>query len=559
MKLNKEILLNVKNLCVRTLENSKHQNLIDGVSFDIKKNEIVGLIGESGSGKSLTSLSILGLLEKNKFNISGEIIFNGNNLLDLDNNAMMEIRGSEISMIFQEPMSALNPTMKIGKQIFEVFKAHKNLSFKNTTERIKKLIKKVKLDNVENLLDKYPHQISGGQKQRVMIVMALSCNPQLLIADEPTTALDVTIQKEIIEILKNLQKSEKLSILFISHDLRLVSNISDKILIMKNGKIIEQGSNKNIINYPKENYTKALLSLIIHDKKRLKKLPTVESFDKNFKEEAETKKERNKRIKNIYSGKPILEIKNVSKFYNTSKNLSRNNKSFNALSQISLKLFKGETLGLIGESGSGKTTLSNAILKIHEFEKGEILFKGKDISKIKERELLEFRKNVQIIFQDPYASLNPLQNIFQIISEPIKFHRICLKNEVYEKCKELISDVGLNENFLSRYPHELSGGQRQRVCIARAISVNPEVLICDESVSALDVSIQATVLNLLNLLKKKYNFTYIFISHDLSVVKYMSDKIIVLYNGKIVDYQDADLLFEKPKDNYTKKLIKASY
>ena len=559
MKLNKEILLNVKNLCVRTLENSKHQNLIDGVSFDIKKNEIVGLIGESGSGKSLTSLSILGLLEKNKFNISGEIIFNGNNLLDLDNNAMMEIRGSEISMIFQEPMSALNPTMKIGKQIFEVFKAHKNLSFKNTTERIKKLIKKVKLDNVENLLDKYPHQISGGQKQRVMIVMALSCNPQLLIADEPTTALDVTIQKEIIEILKNLQKSEKLSILFISHDLRLVSNISDKILIMKNGKIIEQGSNKKIINYPKENYTKALLSLIIHDKKRLKKLPTVESFDKNYKEEVETKKERNKRIKNIYSGKPILEIKNVSKFYNTSKNLFRNNKSFNALSQISLKLFKGETLGLIGESGSGKTTLSNAILKIHEFKKGEILFKGKDISKIKERELLEFRKNVQIIFQDPYASLNPLQNIFQIISEPIKFHRICLKNEVYEKCKELISDVGLNENFLSRYPHELSGGQRQRVCIARAISVNPEVLICDESVSALDVSIQATVLNLLNLLKKKYNFTYIFISHDLSVVKYMSDKIIVLYNGKIVDYQDADLLFEKPKDNYTKKLIKASY
>ena len=559
MKLNKKILLNVNNLCVRTTENLQHQNLIDKISFNIKKNEIVALIGESGSGKSLTSLSILGLLEKNKFNISGEITFNGNNLLDLDNNAMMEIRGAEISMIFQEPMSALNPTMKIGEQIFEVFKAHKNLSFERTTERIKRLIKKVKLDNVENLLDKYPHQISGGQKQRVMIVMALSCNPQLLIADEPTTALDVTIQKEIIEILKNLQKSEKLSILFISHDLRLISNISDKILIMKNGKIIEQGSNKNIINSPKENYTKALLSLIINDKKRLKKLPTVESFDKNFKEEAETKKERNKRIKNIYSGKPILEIKNVSKFYNTSKNLFRNNKSFKALSQISLKLFKGETLGLIGESGSGKTTLSNAILKIHEFEKGEILFKGKDISKIKERELLEFRKNVQIIFQDPYASLNPLQNIFQIISEPIKFHRICLKNEVYEKCKELIADVGLNENFLSRYPHELSGGQRQRVCIARAISVNPEVLICDESVSALDVSIQATVLNLLNLLKKKYNFTYIFISHDLSVVKYMSDKIIVLYNGKIVDYQDADLLFEKPKDNYTKKLIKASY
>ena len=464
MKLNKEILLNVKNLCVRTLENSKHQNLIDGVSFDIKKNEIVGLIGESGSGKSLTSLSILGLLEKNKFNISGEIIFNGNNLLDLDNNAMMEIRGSEISMIFQEPMSALNPTMKIGKQIFEVFKAHKNLSFKNTTERIKKLIKKVKLDNVENLLDKYPHQISGGQKQRVMIVMALSCNPQLLIADEPTTALDVTIQKEIIEILKNLQKSEKLSILFISHDLRLVSNISDKILIMKNGKIIEQGSNKNIINYPKENYTKALLSLIIHDKKRLKKLPTVESFDKNFKEEVETKKERNKRIKNIYSGKPILEIKNVSKFYNTSKNLFRNNKSFNALSQISLKLFKGETLGLIGESGSGKTTLSNAILKIHEFEKGEILFKGKDISKIKERELLEFRKKNG-------EKLTPDSWVFSSASDPNK--PLTTQNIVTQfshKCKDKI-DRGEFKN--NRYDISITYGIRKRW--DTIVKSNPEV------------------------------------------------------------------------------------
>ena len=559
MKLNKEILLNVNNLCVRTTEKTNQQNLIDGISFKIKKNEIIGLIGESGSGKSLTSLSILGLLEKNKFNISGEIIFDKKNLLNLDNNAMMEIRGSEISMIFQEPMSALNPTMKIGKQLYEVFKAHKKLSFEHTIERIKKLIKKVKLDNVENLLDKYPHQISGGQKQRVMIIMALSCNPQLLIADEPTTALDITIQKEIIEILKNLQKSENLSILFISHDLRLVSNISDKILIIRNGKIIEQGSNKKILNSPKENYTKALLSLIINDKKRLKILPTLESFDKNLKKEAETKSERKKRIKQIYSGKPILEIKNVSKFYNTSKNLFKNNKDFKALSKISLELFKGETLGLIGESGSGKTTLSNAILKIHEFEEGEILFKGMDISKIKEKELLEFRKNVQIIFQDPYASLNPLQNIYQIISEPLMFHKICSKENLYNECKKLINDVGLNENFLESYPHELSGGQRQRICIARAISVKPQVLICDESVSALDVSIQATVLNLLNQLKQKYSFTYIFISHDLSVVRHMSDKILVLYNGKIVDYQDADLLFEKPKDNYTKKLIKASY
>ena len=554
----KEILLEINNLAVSTTEKEKVQNLIKQISFKVKRNEIVGLIGESGSGKSLTSLCILGLLEKNKFNVSGQVLFNGKNILSLDENEMMRIRGSEISMIFQEPMSALNPTMKIGKQLFEIFKAHKKITFEDATKKIKKLIKKVRLDSVEDLLEKYPHQISGGQKQRVMIAMALSCGPKLLIADEPTTALDVTIQKEIIEILKDLQKSENLSILFISHDLKLVSDISDRILIMRRGEIIEQGQKNKIFKSPKENYTKALLSLIINDKKRLKKLPTIDSFDNNIKQQVETKSQRKKRLKSIYSSKPILEIKNLSKFYNTSKQLFVKNKGFKALSNISIQLYRGETLGLIGESGSGKTTLSNSILKIHEFDKGEIFFHGKDISKIKKKELLEFRKSIQIVFQDPYASLNPLQNILEIISEPIKFHRICSKEKVYEKCKELLYDVGLDDTFLNRYPHELSGGQRQRVCIARSISVNPEVLICDESVSALDVSVQAMVLNLLNMLKEKYNFTYIFISHDLSVVKHMSDKVVVLYNGKIVEYEDADSLFEKPKDSYTKKLIKAS-
>ena len=554
----KEILLEINNLAVSTTEKEKVQNLIKRISFKVKRNEIVGLIGESGSGKSLTSLCILGLLEKNKFNVSGQVLFNGKNILSLDENEMMRIRGSEISMIFQEPMSALNPTMKIGKQLFEIFKAHKKITFEDATKKIKKLIKKVRLDSVEDLLEKYPHQISGGQKQRVMIAMALSCGPKLLIADEPTTALDVTIQKEIIEILKDLQKSENLSILFISHDLKLVSDISDRILIMRRGKIIEQGQKNKIFKSPKENYTKALLSLIINDKRRLKKLPTIDSFDNNIKQQVETKSQRKKRLKSIYSSKPILEIKNLSKFYNTSKQLFVKNKGFKALSNISIQLYRGETLGLIGESGSGKTTLSNSILKIHEFDKGEIFFHGKDISKIKKKELLEFRKSIQIVFQDPYASLNPLQNILEIISEPIKFHRICSKEKVYEKCKELLYDVGLDDTFLNRYPHELSGGQRQRVCIARSISVNPEVLICDESVSALDVSVQAMVLNLLNMLKEKYNFTYIFISHDLSVVKHMSDKVVVLYNGKIVEYEDADSLFEKPKGRYTKKLIKAS-
>ena len=558
MKANKKILLEINKLCVSTTEKSENKNLLKSISFDIRKNEIVGLIGESGSGKSLTSLCILGLLEKKKFNVSGDIYFNQRNIINLQENEIMKIRGSEISMIFQEPMTALNPTMKIGEQLFEVFRSHENIDSKEISSRIEKLIKKVKLDNVENLFDKYPHQLSGGQKQRVMIVMALSCNPKLLIADEPTTALDVTVQKEIIEILKDLQKSENLSILFISHDLRLVSKISDRIIIMKTGEIIEQGLNKQIFKSPKKEYTKALLSVIINDSKRLKVLPTIETCNQKNKKISETKTERDKRLKGIYSKNPILEINNLSKFYNTSKSLFVKNKGFQALEKISLKLYKGETLGLIGESGSGKTSLSNAILKIHKFEEGEIFFNGLDISKIQGKELLGFRKNIQIVFQDPYASLNPLHNIYQIISEPLMFHKICGKEDLYDECKKLINDVGLSENYLNSYPHELSGGQRQRVCIARAISVKPQVLICDESVSALDVSIQATVLNLLNQLKQKYSFTYIFISHDLSVVRHMSDKILVLHKGKIVEYNDADLLFKKPKDSYTKKLINAS-
>ncbi len=558
MKSDKKILIDIDNLNVSIGEKSKIKNLLKNISFNIKRNEIVGLIGESGSGKSLTSLCILRLLEKDKFNISGEISFENRSILNLNEKEIMRIRGSEISMIFQEPMSALNPTKKIGEQLFEVFKAHSVFASEEAKKRINRLIIKVKLDNVKDLFNKYPHQISGGQKQRVMIIMALSLRPKLLIADEPTTALDVTIQKEIIDILKDLQKSENLSILFISHDLRLVSSVSDRILIMKDGEIIEQGTNKEIFNSPQKDYTKALMSIIIDNSKRLKELPTIETYNSKKKLAVENKSQRVKRLKSIYSEKPILEIKNLSKFYNTSKNIFVKNKGFKALKKINLSLYRGETLGLIGESGSGKTSLSNTIVKIHKFQDGEILFNGLDISTLKGNSLSEFRKNVQIVFQDPYSSLNPLQNVYQIISEPLKFHKIYQSNALSNKCKELINDVGLNESFLERYPHELSGGQRQRVCIARAISVSPQVLICDESVSALDISIQATVLNLLNRLKKKYSFTYIFISHDLSVVRYMSDKILVLHNGEIVEYEDADILFKKPKNDYTKKLIKAS-
>ena len=551
MKANNNILLEVKKLRISLAK--KPKLLVNNISFKIKKNEIIGLIGESGSGKSLTSLSILNLLNKKQFEISGDILFENNDILKFSKNEMLLTRGAKISMIFQEPMSALNPTMKIGEQLFEMYSSHQNIPFQNITNRIKNLIQKVKLDGVDNLLEKYPHQISGGQKQRVMIVMALACSPKLLIADEPTTALDVTVQKEIVEILKSLQKTENLSILFISHDLKLVSKITDRLLIIKNGVIVERGYNKSIFKAPKSDYTKALLSVMINNKVRLKTLPTIKTFKSKLVKEK--KSEREKRLEKIYSKKPILQINNLSKFYNTSNNLFVKNKGFKALDDIEISLYKGETLGLIGESGSGKTTLSNAILKIHSYDEGNIIFKGEDISKLKSQKLLDFRKEVQIIFQDPYASLNPIKNIKQTLAEPIRYHKIVSNAE---KVVELLIDVGLDESFLNRYPHELSGGQRQRVCIARAISVNPKIVICDECVSALDVSVQATILNLLNSLKKKYGFTYIFISHDLSVVKYMSDKIVVLNNGKVVEYADADKIFSRPENNYTKKLINAS-
>ena len=401
--------------------------------------------------------------------------------------------------------------------------------------------------------------LSGGQKQRVMIIMALACKPKLLIADEPTTALDLTVQKEIIKILQSLQKTENLSILFISHDLKLVSKIAHRLIILKDGEIIEKGVSKDIFKTPKSNYTKALLSLIINHKRRPKILPTIKTFDINKKPELQNNVNRLKRQKDIYSKEPILKISNVSKFYNTSTNLFVKNKGYKALENVDLNLYAGETLGLIGESGSGKSTLSNAILKIHSFEEGKIYYEGKDISILRGKDLLSFKKQVQIIFQDPYTSLNPMKNIQQTISEPIKYHRLILeKKEILEKVIELLNDVGLDETFLSRYPHELSGGQRQRVCIARAISLKPKIIICDECVSALDVSVQATILNLLNSLKNKYNFTYMFISHDLSVVRYMSDRIVVLFKGKIVEYEEADKLFSEPKNDYTKKLIKSS-
>ena len=550
--------LRVKNLSLG-LNNPKNEKLlIDNVSFDIKKNEIVSIIGESGSGKTLTAMSILGLLDKALFNISGHIIFNKINLLSVNEAKIQKIRSHNISIVFQNPMSSLNPTMKLGKQIYEVFHSHIDLNYNSVNKRIKELIKKVKLDGVKNLFEKYPHEISGGQMQRFMLVMALASSPKLLIADEPTTALDVTVQKEIIEILKSLQKTENLSILLISHNIGLVKNISNKIIVMKEGKLIENNHTQLILQSPKKKYTKGLLSININNKKRVKKLNTLQNFEKKIQNNNISKRTRNNRLKLLYEKEPLMIVRNVSKYYSRFVNF-RKKVNFKALKNINIKLYEGETLGIIGESGSGKTTLSEVIMKIKKYEFGNIFYKNKNINKFNKTEMLNYRKEVQIVFQDPYSSLNPLFNVKEIIAEPIKCHNIFeKKSEIDKKCKELINDVKIGQSYLNKYPHELSGGQRQRVAIARAISINPKILILDESVSALDVSIQASILNLLTEIKEKYNLSYIFISHDLSVVKHMSDKIAVFLNGKIVEYADADLLFKSPKKEYTKALLRSA-
>ena len=551
-------LLRVKNLSLG-LNNPKNEKLlIDNVSFDIKKNEIVSIIGESGSGKTLTAMSILGLLDKALFNISGQIIFNKINLLSVNEAKIRKIRSHNISIVFQNPMSSLNPTMKLGKQIYEVFHSHIDLNYNSVNKRIKELIKKVKLDGVKNLFEKYPHEISGGQMQRFMLVMALASSPKLLIADEPTTALDVTVQKEIIEILKSLQKTENLSILLISHNIGLVKNISNKIIVMKEGKLIENNHTQLILQSPKKKYTKGLLSININNKKRVKKLNTLQNFEKEIQNNNISKRTRNNRLKLLYEKEPLMIVRNVSKYYSRFVNY-RKKVNFKALKNINIKLYEGETLGIIGESGSGKTTLSEVIMKIKKYKFGNIFYKNKNINKFNKTEMLNYRKEVQIVFQDPYSSLNPLFNVKEIIAEPIKCHNIFeKKSEIDKKCKELINDVKIGQSYLNKYPHELSGGQRQRVAIARAISINPKILILDESVSALDVSIQASILNLLTEIKEKYNLSYIFISHDLSVVKHMSDKIAVFLNGKIVEYADADLLFKSPKKEYTKALLRSA-
>jgi peptide/nickel transport system ATP-binding protein len=553
-------LLSINNLEISFKKEGVYSAVIKSISYDLQENEILGIVGESGSGKSVSSLAIMGLLPAAISKISeGTIVFAGKNVADLNQRELQNLRGNEIAMIFQEPMSSLNPSLKCGFQVQEILLQHTKLSNSEAKLETLSLFEKVKLPNPEILFEKYPHEISGGQKQRVMIAMAIACKPQLLIADEPTTALDVTVQKDIIQLLKDIQEETGMSIIFISHDLSLVSEIAHRVLVMYQGEIVEQGEVKQIFKNPGHNYTKALIASRPSLDVRLKRLPTIQDFLSNeINTEIVTLEDRVHFHDQLYKQDPILEVINVEKEYFSTAGFFGKKSGFKAVNDVSFKLYEGETLGLVGESGCGKSTLGNAILQLDKATSGEILYRGQDITKLASAEIKKLRKEIQIIFQDPYSSLNPRIPVGKAIMEPMQVHGLH-KNDKERKAKtiEILERVGLGEDYFDRYPHEFSGGQRQRIGIARTIALQPKLIVCDESVSALDISVQAQVLNLLNELKENFGFTYIFISHDLAVVKYMSDQVLVMNEGKIEEMADADELYANPQKEYTKKLIDA--
>lgn len=558
--MNQAPLLSVKNLSLGFKSRKTTNAVLHDISFDVLPNEIVGIVGESGSGKSVTNLAVLGLLPQKSVDISsGEILFEGADLLNYSTQELQEIRGNAISMIFQEPMSSLNPSMRCGKQVTEILQRHKKLSAQEAKTETLNLFEQVKLPRPASVFKAYPHKISGGQKQRVMIAMAIACKPKLLIADEPTTALDVTVQKEIILLLKELQKETGMSILFISHDLSLVSEIADRVIVMYKGKIVERGTAASIFKNPQEEYTKALIYARPSTKERLERLPTVADF-LNQKPMAPAVSEavRTAKHQKLYSKTPLLEIKNARKEYYSNVSFFGKKETIKAVNDVSFKIYEGETLGLVGESGCGKSTLGNLILQLDKANSGHIYYKGKDLTQLKTRELRKLRRDIQIIFQDPYSSLNPRLTVGQAITEAMEVHKLyASKKECKAEALKLLEQVGLLPEHYDRYPHEFSGGQRQRIGIARTIAVKPKFIVCDESVSALDISVQAQVLNLLNTLKEEYNFTYLFISHDLAVVKYISDRLLVMRNGQFEETGEADVVYAAPQSDYTQALINA--
>lgn len=574
-------LLEVKNLVTQFQTETGVVNAVNDVSFTLCKGKTIGIVGESGSGKSVTSLSVMQLIPNPPGKIAGgEISYHTKNgstidLVKTPQDDMRKFRGNEIAMIFQEPMTSLNPVMKCGRQVMEAIMLHQKISAKEAREKTLQLFKEVQLPTPETMLERYPHQLSGGQKQRVMIAMAISCNPRVLIADEPTTALDVTVQKTILELMKKLQQQYNMGILFITHDLGVIAELADEVIVMYKGNIVEQGSVKEIFSNPKHPYTKSLLACRPPMNFRVKRLPVVSDFMERrengeiievqkkvsdaLKNVVITNEERKANHQELYNREKILEIKNVKTWFPAKKTFFGKILDYTkAVDDVSFDVYEGETLGLVGESGCGKTTLGRSILKLAQTSGGEILYKQKNILQMNETEFRPHRRDMQIIFQDPYSSLNPKITVGNAIAEPMRVHQIFkTENQRREKTFELLKKVGLEEKHFNRYPHEFSGGQRQRICIARALALNPKFIICDESVSALDVSVQAQVLNLLNELKQEFKFTYIFISHDLSVVKFMSDRMVVMQRGRIEEMGDPDEIYANPKSEYTKRLIDA--
>ena len=565
-------LLQIKDFSVDFVTESGTTSAVKNISFDINHGETVAIVGESGSGKTVTSLSILQLLSSPPAKYtSGEILFSedGNtqsNLLNIEEKALRKIRGNKISMIFQEPMTSLNPVKTCGSQVIEAIRTHRHISEKEALQKTIELFAQVKLPEPASMPGRYPHELSGGQKQRVMIAMAMSCEPSLLIADEPTTALDVTVQKTILQLIKELQVVRQMSVMYITHDLGLVAEIADKVIVMYRGSVVEHGPVKDIFLNPQNPYTKALLKCRPAANSKGKRLPVISDFlggESGIGNRVATafsnqqSADRNNRVENIDIAEPLLKVENLKVYFPTKKNFfGKILKEFKAVNDVSFTVDRRETLGLVGESGCGKTTLGRALMRLISPTSGNILFNGKNIAHIEEEQMRKMRKDIQIIFQDPYGSLNPRLTIGQAINEPMKIHEILpTERQRKEKIIELLEKVDLKPEYFNRYPHEFSGGQRQRICIARALGLNPDFIICDESVSALDVSVQAQVLNLLNDLKDELGFTCIFISHDLSVVHYISNRIMVMNNGKIEETGAADEIYFHPKKEYTQRLI----
>jgi len=551
-----ELLLAVRDLAVTfRLDRDLYFEAVKGVSFDVPANATVALVGESGSGKSVTSLSILGLLppENSRILPGSKILFGGHNLAELPAAQMRKLRGAEISMIFQEPMSSLNPVLTVGYQLGEVLQLHLNMSAKQARARAIELLREVGIPEPDRKIDSYPFQMSGGQQQRVMIAMAIACEPKLLIADEPTTALDVTIQRQILELIGELQKRHRMSVLFITHDLAVVGEIADRVVVMKEGVIREQGLAKEVFERPQDAYTKALLQCRPQLDRRPARLPVIDDFLANGGKAPPAAAERPRGL----TGKEefVLEVKGLSKNFESREGLF-GKKIFHAVKDVSFRLAKGKTLGLVGESGSGKTTVGLTLMRLHEASSGEVLFDGKDLLALSPKEMMAYKRRIQIIFQNPYASLNPRFTVGAILVEPMIIHNIGASEEERQNmAMDLLKRVGLPEVSFYKYPHEFSGGQRQRIAIARCLTMKPDVLICDESVSALDVSVQAQVLNLLQDLQDEFKMSYIFISHDLAVVKYISDQVMVMNQGEIVEMANSDDIYRNPRHPYTQKLL----